>query len=594
MKMISYSAVGAKRKSPGQPSKPVASSAWTPIGAPAGVRDSALQITSAPSYLASQPVRLLSALAGSESQAIPLLSGLHELKVRAQQVRKRQRVQLLASQLASPAAGKESFMFDASTLPARLAHLFPSVLSEQPSFTYAPTSAESSGAEQAKEPREKQAAENSYEEKHSRPLESLLSLADQQSPVHDESMASSQPSNEFETTLKHQQRVPIVNGPDADSLGASASSGQLGPSSGDSPDSDQPQAEHGDERESELADQRRPHAETNSGRPEVGAERELLVGPFKSESEAPNTITLSGIVYQKSGASSPFVRASLTKDERPPAEDKQGQQPDKQALAGAPDKRLPSATSQTHQIHQLPASLSELLANLKGANGGQLDAQLRDAMVQADSGRELAPPSQPASDNLQSASLKLSTSTSSPLSSMLLLSSLLNSGVQLDEDMMALLEPPRQLLVSAQPGPLLAGAKATKGALLAAAHEQAPIWASKKGEQYYLGAQLSATEPSPSVTPVAAASAKHKDKSGPIVIVQKDVKPVKYHLLKAYLKLRRLLRPFEATYVFPSDSSSLMRRRTYAQQPAQTQASPWPQGAQTAASSQAAAGQRLP
>lgn len=53
---------------------------------------------------------------------------------------------------------------------------------------------------------------------------------------------------------------------------------------------------------------------------------------------------------------------------------------------------------------------------------------------------------------------------------------------------------------------------------------------------------------------------KQKDKA-PIVIVQKDVKPVKYHLMRAYLKLRRLLRPFEATYVFLNDRHSFVKRR---------------------------------
>lgn len=45
------------------------------------------------------------------------------------------------------------------------------------------------------------------------------------------------------------------------------------------------------------------------------------------------------------------------------------------------------------------------------------------------------------------------------------------------------------------------------------------------------------------------------------MIVQKDVKPVKYHLMRAYLKLRRLLRPFEATYVFLNDRHTFVKRR---------------------------------
>lgn len=65
--------------------------------------------------------------------------------------------------------------------------------------------------------------------------------------------------------------------------------------------------------------------------------------------------------------------------------------------------------------------------------------------------------------------------------------------------------------------------------------------------------------------PVAGAmmaAAGVKQSPAPIVIVQKDVKPVKYHLMRAYLKLRRLLRPFEATYVFPGDAHSTLMRRS--------------------------------
>lgn len=83
--------------------------------------------------------------------------------------------------------------------------------------------------------------------------------------------------------------------------------------------------------------------------------------------------------------------------------------------------------------------------------------------------------------------------------------------------------------------------------------------ANKLAESYYLGGSMN-----------TAASDSHyhskqKDK-GPIVIVQKDVKPVKYHLMRAYLKLRRLLRPFEATYVFVNDRNSFVKRKQTARQ----------------------------
>lgn len=80
----------------------------------------------------------------------------------------------------------------------------------------------------------------------------------------------------------------------------------------------------------------------------------------------------------------------------------------------------------------------------------------------------------------------------------------------------------------------------------------------KLAESYYLGSLN--TAPSDNHY-----HSKQKDK-GPIVIVQKDVKPVKYHLMRAYLKLRRLLRPFEATYVFLNDRHSFVKRRQIARQ----------------------------
>lgn len=51
----------------------------------------------------------------------------------------------------------------------------------------------------------------------------------------------------------------------------------------------------------------------------INTDTELLVGPFKSESEAPATITLSGVIYQKSGASSSFLRHTT----RPEVNDKE-------------------------------------------------------------------------------------------------------------------------------------------------------------------------------------------------------------------------------------------------------------------------------
>lgn len=78
----------------------------------------------------------------------------------------------------------------------------------------------------------------------------------------------------------------------------------------------------------------------------VNTDTELLVGPFKSESEAPATITLSGVVYQKSGASSSFIRQTSGK----PSE-----QNDKENLStsGSQQAASSSATTNNNRIVQL-------------------------------------------------------------------------------------------------------------------------------------------------------------------------------------------------------------------------------------------------
>lgn len=101
-----------------------------------------------------------------------------------------------------------------------------------------------------------------------------------------------------------------------------------------------------------------------------------------------------------------------------------------------------------------------------------------------------------------------------------------------------------------------------------------------KAEQLYLNALLqgvsaaAASSTTSSTSPpnnqnqfdlMAADSASKDLKTHPVVIVEKSVKPVKYHLLRAYLKLRRLLKPAEATYVFPA--GSLKRGQSFAGQP---------------------------
>lgn len=73
----------------------------------------------------------------------------------------------------------------------------------------------------------------------------------------------------------------------------------------------------------------------------INADTELLVGPFKSESEAPATITLSGVVYQKSGASSSFLRPTT----KPEANDKENLSTSGSQQASASSTAATTATS---------------------------------------------------------------------------------------------------------------------------------------------------------------------------------------------------------------------------------------------------------
>lgn len=637
--MISYSAINKARKPPDPRStdRPPAAVRWQPnldnaasqltwssIGPPNGPRETALHITNAPSYLGSQQLKLSSS---------PLIGGLQDLKLLAQQVRQRQRVQLISQHLAQPS--KESFMFDASTLPSRFAQLFPTVLTND--LTPNELTASASDNPAVDDGRKEQIPDTAdirkrpetatYEEKQMRPFETLLSLADQQRTVQDESMAtsSSQATNEFDTTMKHQQREPIVSGQEGSDSGlnsdsstshssSSSASNSLDSGDSDSADLDQTQAQYGADNDGETISGQDPAAsspaesinpndlksskERNTPRPSsTRTEHELLVGPFKSESEAPSTITLSGVVYQKSGASSPFIRGTLSKGDEAQTHFGQDQQRPSSAESASgnkntkvykqassesapsstqtglnPDKQW-STSDYNHLLQALPANAagwSQLLANLRGSPT-QVDP-LGDAK------NALASTLYPMESSIQAAiGSSGSRLASSPLNPMHLLSSLASSGVQLDDEMLALLEPPKSILASSasitSPFIVNSPSKPVKAPLSIAAQEQAPIWASKKGEQYYLGAHLSASESNNvGSAPVAAASSKHKEKSGPIIIVQKDVKPVKYHLLRAYLKLRRLLRPFEATYVFPNNSNTLLKRRNLHQlQKGQTQ-----------------------
>lgn len=461
--------------------------------------------------------------------------------------------------------------------------------------------------------------------------------------------SSSQSSNELETTLKQHQREPIVD--DAGSRGeSSGTEGQNGVhgQSGGSDSGDDDYSGSGDlDSDSDANDSGGSNRQLNkpvtgrvsgeSGKsgtitakvngttnakgsagkqeanlrvkvqPQDHAPRtELLVGPFRSEAEAPTTITLSGIVYQKSGSTTTHIRPVV----RPQADN----------LGLATGNRDNLVVSSSSAINQADAGESKqqqqqvILATTAGmdptkqqqlfwhAGNKQLQPNSRLVGLRRP---ELASSYASFSANQQDSTGKIAESESLddsytiggglrlspfPLGSMSLLSGLAAAAAAAAANELSQLEPPKQILAASatNPLPLTDNGKQRDPSqpqmsfiTTAASLDQAPIWAKKNQDgPYYLSqapsgngiesaspSQLSSSSANREHQLEAAQSqvSKHKSKhKHPIVIVQKDVKPVKYHLLRAYLKLRRLLHPFEATYIFPNDPHAGLFRRTSA------------------------------
>lgn len=476
--------------------------------------------------------------------------------------------------------------------------------------------------------------------------------------------SSSHPANEFETTLKQQpqhQQEPIVTHSDTGSspaidshsgLESTSSSSILTPadlSDEDDGDGDQEPFELSgggggkggssllDEQDEQVRDkQSGPKQQVGKVRNQSGGfelqaqketgssanqqqqqqlqqghqagqarepEHELLVGPFKSESEAPATITLSGVVYQKSGSSSSFLESRPAagsgqegNSEQNGQQQQQQQPQDKLSTSSSSsssstklsnggqtvasiklaEQRPQTSDSQVDKYPpqsawlqsqpapaQLAASINDILLNFVKNNQEQQLAQTSASNQLDATGGSLEQLGEQPAYLANSGGLRLSafgplSAASSLLSNSIISGAGTNSfqSTQLDDLLLGLNSAPK--LVS---GGQLKGVSsldlsslATPSGSITSASSLAPeqVWATKKGEKYYLGSALTAAA---SDSHHSHHHAKHKDK-GPIVIVQKDVKPVKYHLMRAYLKLRRLLRPFEATYVFLNDQQT--------------------------------------
>lgn len=452
--------------------------------------------------------------------------------------------------------------------------------------------------------------------------------------------SSSQPTNEFETTMilksTTSQPDPIVASNDASGGGGGGGLGDItginndiivgtGSDTGDDDDDDDDQDDGHDHDRKSFRDFARPNLQTVVDRnmdpptsatttptPETAnastgttttttlrptsmhpapttaaaAEQELLVGPFKSEADAPATITLSGIVYQKSGVRSSMattsnlpLRTSSTGSVQYPA-------PYGSAVLGAAGKlaaaspppfeseNLSTSDSSASSISSSsttttnPSTILRQQAGLRAPSiGAALDGLTSGAVAAPD---RIRPSS--ASIIFQSHRPLSSSSSSSSHSSdnKLTSGSTKGSAGSLSIDTSGLrMAPPssrqqqQQLLMNdyyyKQLGDSLTASTSsptfvsgpTAGLILAPPDEpqQQPATTMLADGWTLLsdGGLEQAASGRHSQHKHSSKQSKHQQ---PVVIVQKDVKPVKYHLMRAYLKLRRLLRPYEATYVF--------------------------------------------
>lgn len=282
--------------------------------------------------------------------------------------------------------------------------------------------------------------------------------------------------------------------------------------------------------------------------------RQLLVGPFKSEAEAPDTITLAGVVYQKSGLSSAIktspltdlsshmtasgsssletmidasksnVRVSQALDDRPKY--KLDVSP---LISATRQKTFGLQSSSPPRQFFLPLTQSQLMNIVSQTTKHSLNTYGHQYPVRG-------------SMNAVSPSNVSLTLTSAPL--LATLSELVSN-------------------VDAKPADTL---KQTNLALMPISHDGNSEsvheygWTNTKQKEVdqYSNLLQSAASEMKQLEVVGGASTRQKDAqkvTSPVVVVERSVKPVKYHLLKAYLKLRHLLRPVDATYVFPATNT---------------------------------------
>jgi len=287
---------------------------------------------------------------------------------------------------------------------------------------------------------------------------------------------------------------------------------------------------------------------------------ELLVGPFRSEAEAPATITLAGVVYQKSGASQAALIQGRPMEQPKGSGGAQVEEPFLwRPVASGSNIVLGTTNTQNQQVqsanrwqfhqppfgsgHQQQNSLEQHqqqpLMDGGSSSSGKFSAPEPGPIIEQHSVLDLLSQLVATATGSASSSSSVMPSSVAPISSEVPASELLNSDGSRQPTTVYVGRLPAVLAPAVQ----LASSQAASSDSLSFQSSQPGQTASELQQQLLF----------------ASGSNKHQSKSAPIVIVQKDVKPVKYHLLRAYLKLRRLLRPFEATYIFPTgQQNSLM------------------------------------
>lgn len=353
---------------------------------------------------------------------------------------------------------------------------------------------------------------------------------------------------------------------------------------------------------------------------ESKSQHELLVGPFKSESEAPDTITLAGVVYQKSGTSSSMNPPSLNDNGLAQSSSHHQMSASSTTTSSrfGPLNKAASKLQQQQQLHMKDDSkthsenlkkptgkLAHINNNIIGsasdqhhlgfskfgtpnsqqqrdnwspqalASGTQLllpisQAQLITLLGQQQSNgilmnsashtSSLGAPQNKAKTKEKSNVSVTFTTIPSPTSAESLLASLASGlDVKLAQSQSqaassSLSSPLSIQSLADSDWPSMAASSSTSSSSTSGALDNL-VGKHTNAENYYLklleGASGSDLKQLESIALATNSNPKDSKNSNPVVIVEKNVKPMKYHFLKAYLKLRRLLKPAEATYVFP-------------------------------------------